>query len=183
MTHVKVLPADQVVADRPENFGPGSFVFGPYVEHTAERFQMGVRIGDGRQVLALTPWFGGHRQAGSVIEPLADRNLFGLKATKSARPILEFDPMALTQEAPDSFRGALGLLGFGTTGLTLYAKADDQRGFPTSVGILIDPVSWRIISREPGQFPTSWTSSWTLRFPLAGGDWFQIAPDRLASGS
>jgi hypothetical protein len=183
VTHVRTLPASQVAVDRPENFGPGSFVFGPYLEHTAERLQMGVRVGDGRRVLALTPWFGGHRQAGSVIEPLEDRNIFGLKATATSRPILDFDPAALTQEAPDSFRGALGLLGFGPTGLTLYAKADDRSGFPTSVGVLIDPITWDVVAREPGQFPTSWTSAWSIRFPLAGNDWFQVAPDRLASGS
>lgn len=180
---VKTLPADRVVADCPENFAPGSFVFGPYLEHTAERFQMGVRVGDGRQVLALTPWFGGHRHAGSIVEPLPDRPLFGLKASPLVRSVLDFDPAALTQEAPDSFRGALGLLGFGSGGLTLYAKLDDRSGFPTSVGVLIDPVTWGIITREPGHFPSSWTSAWSLRFPLNDRDWFHIAPDRLASGS
>ena len=181
--HVNLLPADQVSADKAEAFPPGSLVFAPYAEHRAERFQLGVRIGQDRQVLALTPWFGGHRQSGCVIEPRTDRPLFGIKAVKNCRPILDFDPSALTQEAPDAWRGALGLLGFSETGLTLYAKADDPNGLPSSRGVLIDPVTWDIVETEPRHFPTTWTSAWSLRFPLTDRDWFVIAPDRLATGA
>lgn len=181
--HVNVLPADQVEAGRAEAFPAGSFVFAPYSEHTAERLQLGVRIGNEREVLALTPWFGGHRQAGCIIEPRADRPLFGIKADRNGGPILDFDPSALTQEAPDAWRGALGLLGFGEGGLTLYAQADEPNGYPSTRGVLIDPVTWAIIEREPGHFPTTWTSAWSLRFPLAEQNWFVIAPDRLSAGT
>lgn len=181
--HVNVLPADQVETARTDEFPAGSLVFAPYAEHTSERLQLGVRIGEERQVLALTPWFGGHRQAGCIVEPRADRPLFGIKSDRIGKPILDFDPAELTEDAPDAWRGALGLLGFGEAGVVLYAKADEPNGYPTSRGILIDPVTWALVEREPGQFPTTWTSAWSLRFPLTDRDWFLIAPDRLAAGT
>lgn len=181
--HVSVLPADKIEAARPEHFPAGSLVFAPYAEHVAERLQLGVRVGDGSDVLALTPWFGGHRQAGCIIQPRNDRPVFGLKSDRIGMPVLDFDPSALTQEAPDAWRGALGLLGFGEGGLTLYAQADEPNGYPSTRGVLIDPVAWGIVEREPGHFPTSWTAAWILRFPLGDRDWFTIAPDRLAAGT
>ena len=180
---VKFLPADKVVAARPEKFPAGSLVFAPYAEHTAERLQLGVRVGGEREVLALTPWFGGHRKAGSIIQPRTDRTLIGLMSDITGKPVLDFDPAALTQESPDAWRGALGLLGFGEGGLTLYAQADEPNGFPSTRGVLIDPVSWAIVEREPGLFPSTWTAAWSLRVPLTDKDWFTVAPDRLATGA
>lgn len=181
--HVNLLPANQISADTVEAFPPGSLVFAPYTEHKIERLQLGVRIGKNRQVLALTPWFGGHRQSGCIVEPRSDRPIFGIKMVNDRRPILDFDPSALTHEAPDAWSGALGLLGFGRTGLTLYARADDPNGLPSSYGVAIDPVTWNLKDLEPGQFPATWTSAWSLRFPLTECEWFHITPDRLASGS
>ena len=181
--HVNVLPADKIVAARPENFPAGSLVFAPYAEHVVERLQLGVRVGDEGDVLALTPWFGGHRKSGSIIRPRNDRPVFGLMSDRTGKPVLDFDPSALTQESPDAWRGALGLLGFGEGGLVLYAQADDPNGYPSTRGVLIDPVSWAVVEREPGRFPSTWTTAWSLRFPLTERDWFTIAPDRLAASA
>ena len=180
---VSVLPADKIVAAQPESFPAGSLVFASYMEHTQERLQLGVRVSDDRDVLALTPWFGGHRKAGTIIQPRNDRPVFGLMSDRTGKPVLDFDPSALTQESPDAWRGALGFLGFGDGGLVLYAQTDEPSSFPSTRGVLIDPVSWAAVDEEPGRFPASWTTAWSLRFPLGEGNWFAIAPDRLAASA
>lgn len=175
------LPADQIRVAPVEAFAPGSLVFGPYMEHAAERLQIGIKIGVDREVLALTPWFGGHRHAGSLVIPRPDRPIFGIQAATQGVAQVEFDPTAVTDAAPDFYRGAAGLLGFGTAGLTLAVREDDGFGF--AQGAFVNPLTWSRMDIAHGHFPLTWTSSWAIRFPLTPEDWFAITPDRLATSA
>lgn len=164
-----LLPADQLSAKPAGEFPPGTLIFTPYAWYGAEPLQLGIRVGDGAEIFALTPWHGGHSAAGTIVTSRSDRPVFGLHPERKAR--LYLNPSATSVELKRN-QETSGLVGLSGQGMVLASKRPEP-GFQTfSHQYLIDPITWRQVERSAGGTPEIWFADWQVRIELPGNETF-----------
>lgn len=177
---INSLPVGRMKTANTEAFRPGSLVFTPYAWGGTEIMQLGVRVGEHGDVFALTPWFGGHEAAGTVVQPRSDRSLFGLEPNFGMPEVL-FDPATPSLAHPDIHR-AKGFVGLGQTGIHLGSCRRLDGMSSMTQRYPINPSTWTLIEDPNGSAAEVWFDAWILSFPLSDRDRFVTRIDRPAEG-
>jgi hypothetical protein len=133
----------------------GSVVFRYNANHAANQAaEVGIRVGDESLIFALTPWFGGHRKPGSIINDLQTKALFGIGPESSYRVELRHDLTKLTIGSPP--HNEQGELSLGTAGIHIHSGFGEVYDYKN---ITIDTKNWSIVDVPSTQYPTSWFDS------------------------
>lgn len=173
---LSALPAHKLSHGAPEDFPAGTILFTPYTWFRPEPFQVGVRVGAKAEIFALSEWYDGQAEAGTIVEAQTGMPVFGLRPD-AGLPTVMLNPRGHSIGYDNAGRVA-GLVGLGKGGLFLIAKAPRSQLRGVRFDYAIDPKTWLPAEIAQGDEPQAWIDDWSLRIPLSDVDSFVIAIDR-----